>query len=149
MRALCREDAGAARAFVSRELDGTRYEARMLELLERACSANDAENRGLVAEDERDATRAVALYGAIAGTRGAARLQAMIGSDPEALDALAGAVVRALVPSEARLVVCELPEEPLFVAAREALRAASFVEEGRLPDLVRDGVALQLLVRRG
>jgi hypothetical protein len=148
MRALCREDAGPARALVSGELGGTRSEARVLEVLERACSGSDEENRGIVAIGEEAPPRGLALYGQIAGTRGAARVQALIGSEPAVLRALAGETVRVLLESETRLVVCELPEEPLFDAVHDALGAAGFVEEGRVPDLVRHGVTLRVLVRR-
>jgi hypothetical protein len=47
-----------------------------------------------------------------------------------------------------RMIVCELPDEPAFVLVAEALGESEYLEEGRVPDFVRDGVALRLMVWR-
>jgi predicted GNAT superfamily acetyltransferase len=58
------------------------------------------------------------------------------------------AVHQASERSGERMIVCELPDDPPFTATAAALEASGYAEEGRVPDFVRDGVALRLLVQR-
>lgn len=141
------EDGPAACHFVSVRLAGTRYLARTQEQLETALQFEDPEFMAVLATDSRDAVLGLALFGAVAGARRCSRLHALLGDDAS-LAALADGVAHLCAESGERLVVCELPHEPLFLPAIAALERSSFVEEGRVDDFVCDGVALRLLVWR-
>jgi predicted GNAT superfamily acetyltransferase len=71
-----------------------------------------------------------------------------VAPDPIVQLALVDAVRETCERSGERLVICELPNDPPFDVSAVALAARGFREEGRVEDLVRDGVALRLLVWR-
>ncbi len=143
----------AARALLAAA--GGAYARRLLELLERATPGPDAEYQAYVAV-ERPTRREEHIVGVllaerVAGAVGTVRIHAVAGQADDTRDA-AGVQQRLIAEAAAharrdgaRLLLAELPEEPSIRAMREALLAASFVEEGRIPDLFRGGVALVLL----
>ena len=45
------------------------------------------------------------------------------------------------------LIVCELPDDAPFSRVAGALLSSGYSQEGRVPDFIRDGIALRLLVR--
>lgn len=142
------EDAGAARAFVSAQLAGTRYRARTLEQLDCALQFDDPEYVALLAEGDDDRVLAgLALFGTVAGARSVVKLHAILAPRHETAVALLDGVRAASEQSGERMIVCELPDDVPFAAAAEALQASGYVEEGRVPDFVTDGVAMRLLVR--
>jgi hypothetical protein len=137
----------AARALVDGHLTGTRYLARIVEQLDTALAFEDPEYLAVLAERD-DEVVALAIFGTVSGARRCSKLHALVGSDGEALDALAAGVVRVCADAGERLVVAELADDALFAAAYSALRAAGMAEEGRVDDYVADGVGLRLLVWR-
>jgi hypothetical protein len=148
LRALLPEDAAAARAFVSEQFGPGRYRDRALEVLASALAFEDPEFMALLAFHP-DGARLVglALFGTVAGARSVVKLHGLISREPEAATALLDAVCRASEHSGERMIVCELPDDPTFAVASAALKAGGFEEEGRVPDFVREGVALRLLSR--
>ena len=149
LRALMPEDADAARAFVARLLAGTRYTARLIEQLDAALQFDDPEYMALLACAEPDARLVgLVLFGTVAGARAVVKVHAIASVDPQAADALLDSVHQASAKAGERMIVCELPDDAPFASAARALAANGYAEEGRVADLVCDGVALRLLVRR-
>jgi hypothetical protein len=149
IRPLMPEDAGIARAFVRTRLTGTPYLARVEEQLESALQFEDPEYMALLATGEDGETlSALALFGTVAGARQCVKLHALVGDDALALTGLVESVEQLCESSNERLVVCELPDDAPWPACAAVLLANGYREEGRVPDYLRDGVALRLLVRR-
>jgi hypothetical protein len=147
LRALMPDDAGAARALVSEQFAGTRYRARALELLESALRFDDPEHMAILAFTEGEARLlGLVLFGTVTGARSVVKVHGVVAHEPAAARALLEAVRLASERSGERMIVCELPDDAPFAVASEALAATGFAEEGRVPDFVRDGVALRLLV---
>jgi hypothetical protein len=148
LRALMPDDAGAARALVSEQFAGTRYRARALELLESALRFDDPEYMALLAFAEGGGRLAgLTLFGTVAGARSVVKIHGVLARELETAVALIDAVRQASEHSGERMIVSELPDDAPFAVASEALEASGFAEEGRVPDFVRDGVALRLFVR--
>ena len=142
------DDAAAARAFISAQFDNERYRVRALEVLSSALEFEDPEYMALLALDESDQHIAgVALFGTVAGARSVVKLHGVIAPERAVAASLVDAVRRASEQSGERMIVTELPDDAQFATVAAALQAGGFVEEGRVPDFVRDGVALRLLVR--
>jgi hypothetical protein len=139
-----------ARSLVYVALGVTPYVDRVVEVLDQAARGGAPEAQALIIE--RDGTIAgLVLFGFVAGTRGAARVHALVlnrGVDADDVGArLLGAAVSALASSGARLVVAELPDDPALGPVPGVLARNGFREEARVPDFYRDGVALSLLRR--
>ena len=142
-------DAGSARALVGNVFRGTPYLERMNEVLDSALQFEDPEFLCLLAAADEDAPPdGLVLFGTILGARLATKVHAVVAPDPRVQLALVDAVRETCRRSGERLVVCELPNDPPFDVSAVALAARGFREEGRVDDLVRDGVALRLLVWR-
>ena len=149
VRPLMPEDAGSTRALVGTIFRGTPYLDRMNEVLENALQFEDPEFLCLLAAPEEDAPPdGLVLFGTILGARLATKVHAVVSPDPIVQLALVDAVRETCRHSGERLVVCELPSDPPFDISAIALAARGFREEGRVEDLVRDGVALRLFVWR-
>ena len=155
VRPLRADDAHAAGIVVDSALARTRYHGRARELLASTLGFDDDEHLGLIASASAGASagthdphaRGLALFGRVAGALGVMRLHALL----DAHGSLLGALLREVLTSAAtdtRLIVCELPEDTPFEPLGRTLTEAGFVEEGRIADLVADGVAMRLLVRR-
>ena len=148
LRALAPEDAAPARAYLSAVLAGTRYRARALEVLEHALAFEDPEYMVLLALDANEgALQGLALFGTVAGARSVVKVHGVASSRLDAAVALLEAVRHASEQSGERMIVCELPDDPVVSMLAAALDAAGYVEQGRVPDFIADGVALRLLVR--
>ncbi|MBW8768545.1 MAG: hypothetical protein JF589_02175 [Gemmatimonadetes bacterium] len=149
VRPLMPADAGSAHALVGNVFRGTPYLERMNEVLESALQFEDPEFLCLLAAPEEEAPPdGLVLFGTILGARLATKVHAVVAPDPRVQLALIDAVRETCERSGERLVVCELPNDPPFDVSAVALAARGFREEGRVDDLVRDGVALRLLVWR-
>jgi hypothetical protein len=149
LRALMPDDAALARSFVELHHGGTRYETRLLEILDNALRFDDPEYIALLALDAVSSdVRGLALFGTVAGARQVVKLHAVIGRELVILRALLDALSRIAESSGERMIVCELPDEPAFVLVAEALGESEYLEEGRVPDFVRDGVGLRFMVWR-
>jgi hypothetical protein len=154
LRPLMPDDASTVRAFVSGYFEAPRYRARALEALQCALNFDDPEYMALIAVDETseaaapsDALAGVALFGTVAGAHAVVKLHGVLAREAASARSLVEAVVRASQQSGERMIVCELPDDAPFAIAAAALLATGFTEQGRVPDFVRDGVALRLLVR--
>jgi hypothetical protein len=148
LRALMPDDADAARALVSSQFENPRYRTRALEVLDTALQFEDPEYMALLAVDgESDRLAGIAVFGTVAGARSVVKLHGVITGDAGAARVLVEAVRHASEHSGERMIVCELPDDAPFAIAIAALEGDGFVEEGRVPDFVRAGVALRLLVR--
>ena len=148
LRALMPDDADATRILVSGQFENPRYRARALEVLDAALQFDDPEFMALLAIDgEPERVVGIAVFGTVAGARSVVKLHGVITSDDDAARMLVQGVRHASEHSGERMIVCELPDDAPFASAIAALEADGFVEEGRVPDFVREGVALRLLVR--
>ncbi len=142
-------DAGAARAMLSGGCgEPCPYAARVLELLDGALGGATTEQQALISADG-DAIVGVAIYGHVAGTKGAAILYVIAiatGSEHRGFGAALLRDVRARLTREgARVVMAELPDEPDARPLLDLLERSGFHEEARIPDYYRDGVALSFL----
>jgi hypothetical protein len=147
LRALMPEDADMTRAFVSGQFANPRYRARALEVLNLALEFEDPEFMALLALDgEPQRVAGIAVFGTVAGAHAVVKLHGVITSEPAPARALVDAVREASEHSGERMIVCEIPDDAPFAVAAAALEASGFTEEGRVPDFVRDGVSLRLLV---
>jgi hypothetical protein len=149
LRPLMPEDAEAARAVIVARLGGTRYEARALEQLDVALTFEDPEYMTLLAAEPASGQLVgLVMFGAVAGAQRATKLHALLGVDAGTRVALVAATQTVASESGERLVVAELPDDPVFEDAIAALRASGYHEEGRVEDFVADGVGLRFLVWR-
>jgi GNAT superfamily N-acetyltransferase len=143
-RPLEAEDVQGTRVLLLGALGITPYVDRILELLELAERGNNPEYRALVIA--RDGTvAALALFGAVAGTNGAAKLYAALLAPGVAHDVgarLMDAVAETARSVGARFLLAELPDDPVIGGELALLRASGFHEEARVPDFYRDGVGL-------
>jgi ribosomal protein S18 acetylase RimI-like enzyme len=149
-RTLEPDDAVGARVLLGAVLGVTPYLDRVTEVLARAERGDDPEHRALVIA--RDGMVAgLALFGEVAGAEGVVRIHGalLLGSVDvgDVGQRLIDAVVDTARASRSRLLVAELPDDPALGAMFGLLRAHGFVEESRVPDFYRDGVALVFLRR--
>lgn len=147
-RPLLPEDHQGTRVLLMGALGVTPYIDRALEVLELAERGNDPEHRALVIA--RDGTVAgIALFGAIAGADGGARLHTAAlapGVDSDDVgERLLRAVEGAARDAGARYLLAEVPDDPAIGTVLTLLRDHGFEEEARVPDFYRDGVALSFL----
>ncbi|MEO6878099.1 MAG: GNAT family N-acetyltransferase [Gemmatimonadaceae bacterium] len=142
------EDAQGTRTLLMGALGVTPYIDRALEVLALAERGNDSEHRALVIA--RDGTVAgLVLYGAVAGTVGAARLHSAVLAPGVQVDDVGARLMRAAAHSSrqagARFMLAEVPDDPALGAMLALLRDSGFHEEARVPDFFRDGVDLTFL----
>jgi hypothetical protein len=131
-----------ARDLIASSLAGTLYLERALELLHVAERGDSTESCAVWAERD-GAVHAVALVGLVAGAIGAGKIHLVLGDDRHVV-ARACDVLRAL---GARFALAEWPDDSSFAASITVLREEGFVEEARIPDFYRPGVALLFLRR--
>ena len=140
----------AARALFAAELARHPYAERPLELLD-AVAAGSAEYRADVMLDGDRVAGAVA-YGLVAGASGAGAVYGVCAT-PTVRRRGMGARLVAHALGElrtlgARRAFAEVPDDPAALGdVLGLMRAAGFAEEARVPDLVRDGVAMLILRR--
>lgn len=149
-RALSAEDHVPARVLLMGAFGVTPYIDRAMEILQRAERGHDVEHRALVIA--RDGTvAALALFGAVAGAVGVSKLHAAVVAPSVSVadvgERIVSAVLEAARREGGRLLIAELPDDPVMGQVRALLTSAGFEEEARVPDFYRDGVALVLLRR--
>lgn len=142
-------DSQPVRALVLGALGITPYVDRAIELLS-AAEQGDPESRALVIE--RDGTvAALALFGPVAGARDAWHLSVILIAPRVELREVGNAIIEGVFQTVrsagGRLLVAELPADPVLGRTLSLLRANGFQQEGRIPDYYRDGVALLFLRR--
>jgi hypothetical protein len=149
VRPLMPEDADSARRLIGDVFRGTPYLERLNEVLDSALQFEDPEFLCLLAAAGEDGPPdGLVLFGTILGARLATKVHAVVSRDPLVQLALVDAVRETCLCSGERLVICELPDDRPFDVSAIALDARGFQEEGRVEDLVRDGVSLRLFVWR-
>lgn len=149
VRPLMPADAESARGLIGDVYRGSAYHDRVIEVLESALQFEDPEFLCLLAAaDEVGPPDGLVLFGTILGARLATKVHAVVSRDPRVQLALVDAVRETCLRSGERLVLSELPDDAPFDVSAIALVARGFREEGRVDDLVREGVALRLLVWR-
>src|SRR3954469_18685981 len=147
-RPLTIDDHVPARVLLMGALGITPYIDRALEVLQLAERGHDDEHRALVIA--RDGTvAALALFGRVAGATGLSKLHAAVIAPSVSVGDVGERLVRAVLnearDAGARLVVAELPDDPVIGRIRALLLSVGFDEEARVPDFFRHGVALTLL----
>ena len=147
-RPLLPEDHQGTRVLLMGTLGVTPYIDRALEVLELAERGNDPEHRALVIA--RDGTVAgLMLFGAIAGTKGGARMHTAALAPGVDVDDVGDRLMRAMCDvtrqAGARYLLAEMPDDPAMGTALTLLREHGFHEEARVPDFFREGVALSFL----
>jgi GNAT superfamily N-acetyltransferase len=148
-RPLTPSDVEPVRALVWGALGVTPYVDRTMELLS-AAEHNDPESRALIIE--RDGTvAALALYGPVAGASDTWRLAMVLVAQQVELRDVGRAILEAVVDSArqagARLLIAELPADAVLGRSLSLLRANGFLQDARVPDFFREGVALLFLRR--
>jgi ribosomal protein S18 acetylase RimI-like enzyme len=149
LRPLAPADLPAARALL--EAEGARhgYALRTIEVLESAATgAAEGEYRAVVSREDDGALVGLLLYGLVAGSVGAGMLHGIVVAPASRRRGVGRALVedgvRALAASGARVVFAELAEDAALADVRALIASARFVREARVPDLLRDGVALTI-----
>ena len=93
----------------------------------------------------------MALFGPVAGASGTWHLSMLLIAprvDVRVIgSAITEGVISAVRDANGRLIVAELPADPVIGGALSLLRANGFKQEGRIPDFFRDGVAMLFLRR--
>jgi GNAT superfamily N-acetyltransferase len=148
-RPLTASDVEPVRNLVWGALGVTPYVDRTIELLS-AAEHGEPESRALVIE--RDGTvAALALYGPVAGATDTWRVAMVLVAQQVDLREVGRAILEAVVDNArlggARLLVAELPADPVLGRSLSLLRANGFSQEARVPDFFREGVALLFLRR--
>ena len=142
-------DAGATRVLVKRALGGSRHASRVFEQLDVAITGADVECMALVlAEHDQSPLSGVVLFGPVAGASGAIKIHALVGVDRDAMVMLVDGLMLRPQVRDARMIVCEIADDPSCAMAASALLACGFTRDGRVEDFFADGVNLELLVRR-
>jgi hypothetical protein len=139
VRPIERGEAALARGLIAREFGDTRYEARMLELLD--CALRGGDDTCLVAVD--GSVRGLLIYTEIAGAIRVARVSCLIGGA-----AFRSALIERFLEREDRISYAELPDDMRFTRTIETLENFGFSEESAVPDFLEDGVSLRVLVKR-
>ncbi len=137
-------------AFIAHDAAGTPYVEVPRYFLRLALEGRTAESRGIVADRDGEML-GFALYGDVAGAVGTGRIHFIGVTASSRLNAvgvsLCDAAVDDLAACGARIVVAELPDDPLLVSGRALFARCGFTEVGRVPDYYRDGIALIILAR--
>jgi len=151
-RPLSRDDHAAARVLLMGALGVTPYIDRAMEVLQRAerGGSQDDEHRALVIA--RDGTvAALALFGVVAGASGVMKLHMVVLAPSVSVEDVGARMIGAVVDTARthgmRLLVAELPDDPSMGTMRALLTANGFEQEARVPDYIREGIALTLLRR--
>ena len=143
-------DRAAIRTLVDHDLAGTPYASVVEYFLRLASDGNERESRAIVAERAGEIV-GFALFGEVAGAIRTGRMHFVSVTASARLHAigvgLCEAAVGDLISAGARLIVAELPDEPLLSPGRALLARCAFAETARVADYYRDGVDLVILQR--
>lgn len=155
VRPLRAEDAAAAQALFTAAFGNTLYaEAPRAALVRALASAvagtEDEQARGMVVETDGQ-TVGVAIYGMIANAESAAKMHGMAVAADSRRHGVARKLIDAFVTQLAargvRFILVEFPDASELAGGRALLLHSKFVEESRVPDHFRDGIALAFLRR--
>lgn len=150
LRALRSEDGPVVRAFAFPEIERSPYGVSPRSALEAVLTDADPDSRGLVAIHDGRLV-GIAVYGGIAGSVGAGRLQLIVIDRDTRMRGIATKLVHgaiaALGAEGMRFVVVELPDDPALSASKQLLLQCRFRVEATVADYFRDGVDLAILRR--
>ena len=145
------DDRAAMRARVEHDLAGTPYATVGEYFLRLASDGADNESRAIVAEHAGEVVGFV-LFGEVAGAIGTGRVHFVSVTASARLHAiglgLCEAAVADLASKGTRLLVAEIPDEPLLSPGRALLARCGFAETARVADYFRDRTDLVVLLRR-
>ena len=152
--AACRRavdtDRAAVRDLVDHDVAGTPYAAVVEYFLRLASEGKESESRVIVAEHAGEIV-GFALFGEVAGAIRTGRIHFVSVTASARLHAIAvglcEAAVADLVTKGARLIIAEVPDEPLLFPGRALLARCGFSETARVANYYRDGVDLMVLQR--
>ena len=153
LRLLDAGDAAAAGALVAEGDVPPPYVDRLREVLDGVFSGDDEHLALGGLADDAGASRlaGVVLHGMVAGAIGTGALRGVLVARQWRRRGVGRALVERasglLFARGARLVVAEVPADPALDGVRALLERCAYREEARVPDLVRDGVALTFLRR--
>lgn len=151
LRPLSEGDLAAALALLRGAVPGASYAETLASVVETAALTPNPENRGIIADLDGHLA-AIAVYGEYAGALGAGRLHLVAVAEECRRRGLGTMMMERIVEElsarAARFILAELPDDrPALDDYTAFLRACSFAEESRVPDLYRPGVALLFLRR--
>jgi ribosomal protein S18 acetylase RimI-like enzyme len=144
VRAAREDDLAAALALVEWEREKNPWIERTPELLQGAIANPDGDYRALVAERDGEIV-GFGVFGMIAGTIGTGILYSILvaprsrraGIGERLLFEISGT----LASAGARMIIAELPADPIVMRFRALLLSHGFAEESRIDDYYRDGIA--------
>lgn len=143
-------DRAALYSFLDRDVAGLASAEVPRYFLRIAFEGRASESRAVVAEQGSDVV-GFALFGEVAGAVGTGRMHFITVSASARLHnigtGLCEVAVADLAARGARLVMAEVPDDPLLASGLALLARCGFSEEARVADYFRDGVALLLLRR--
>ena len=150
LRPAIEADREAMRTLVDEDLAGTPY-GEVLSFFLGLMEGSHTESRAVVAE-HRGEFVGYALFGEVAGAVGTGRIHFIGTTTRAALDTwgveLCEAAVDEMVARGDRLIIAELPDEPVLAGKHALLSRCGFEVVARVRDYYRDGVDLVLLQRR-
>jgi ribosomal protein S18 acetylase RimI-like enzyme len=137
------EHLAAALALVEWEREKNPWIERTSELLRSAVAHPDGEHRAVVAERDGEIV-GLGVFGMVAGSLGTGTLYSILVA-PRSRRAGIGErllfqISAELASAGARMIIAEIPGDPLVMRFRALLLAHGFVEESRIDDYYRDGV---------
>jgi L-amino acid N-acyltransferase YncA len=145
------DDRAAMRALVEHDLAGTPYATVAEYFLRLASDGAENESRAIVAEHAGEVVGFV-LFGEVAGAIGTGRVHFVSVTASARLHAiglgLCEAAVADLASKGTRVLVAEIPDEPLLSPGRALLARCGFAETARVADYFRDRTDLVVLLRR-
>jgi len=149
-RALSDGDRLVVRSLVDQEAAGTPYVDVVDYFLRLAFEGRSQESRAIVAERAGEVV-GLALFGDVAGAVGTGRMHFVTVTASARLSAIGAglceAAVSDLVSRGSRLIVAELPDDPILTSGRALLARCGFFESARVADYYRDGVDLVVMSR--
>jgi ribosomal protein S18 acetylase RimI-like enzyme len=144
------DDRAGMRALVDHDLTGTPYATVAEYFLRLASDGTENESRAIVAKRAGEVVGFV-LFGEVAGAIGTGRMHFVSVTASARLHAigvgLCEAAVAHLASKGARLLIAEIPDEPLLSPGRALLARCGFVETARVADYFRDRTDLVVLLR--
>jgi len=150
VRAPRAQDEPVIRALTFPEIERSSYCVSLRSALEAVLAGADPESRGLVAIDDGRLV-GIVVYGAIAGSVGAGRLQLIVIDRDTRMRGIATTLVHAAIAAlgaeGVRFITVELPDDPTLSALKQLLLRCRFSVEATVADYFRDGVDLAILRR--
>ena len=144
-------DHAMVRALTEREFARVPQGESARDAIESALAGLGDEHRAVVADEEGEVV-GVAVYGAVAGAVGTAKVHAILVTAAARMRGVAAALcdhaAAELSAEGARLMIAELPDTPALRPGAALLERCGWHEEARVPDFYADGVALRLFRRQ-